>query len=122
MPTLTATTTQTTEVVLAPRLKRKLLTELRAFQEVKTQISALQNALDAHKVSIEKLRVESGENSLGIEGFKISLVSPVRSSLDKKRLLEAGVSMAQLEQGTVTKPTKPYTKVTVPGEVERVYE
>src|SRR5712664_1151708 len=118
MPTLTATVSTTKEVKLTPRVTRKLLTELKGYAELKAQRNAIDAAMDGHKAAIEKLRDETGEQSIALEGFKVSLVSPVRSSLDRKRLLEAGVTMAQLESGTVTKPTKPYTKVSVPGEKE----
>ena len=120
--TLTGTTTISTEVQLKPSVRRKLIAELNSYQELKNQLTEIQKALDTHKVNIEGIRESVGEQSISISGFKVSLVSPVRSSLDKKALLEAGVSMAQLEAGTVTKPVKPYTKVSTPGEVERVYE
>jgi myo-inositol catabolism protein IolC len=119
--TLTATVEKVVE--LAPRLKRKLVTELTAYQGLKSQLDAIKLAMDGHKAAIEKLRVETGETSLEIDGFKITLVQPAgRQSLDRKKLLEAGVLMSQLEQGTITKAVKSYTKVTTPGETERSYE
>jgi hypothetical protein len=122
MPTMTATVTTSKEVKLSARVTRKLLTELNAYQGLKAQLDAIKEAMDGHKAAIEVLRDETGEQSIALEGFKISLVSPVRSTLDKKQLLLAGVSVAQLEAGTITKPTKPYTKLTMPGETERSYE
>lgn len=118
MPSLNTTATVTTskEVKLSVRVTRKLLTELRGYAELKAQRNAIDAAMDGHKAAIEALRETTGEQKILLEGFSVALVSPVRSSLDKKRLLEAGVSMAQIEAGTVTRPTKPYTKVTVPGE------
>ena len=123
MGALAVTTTVEKTVELSPRLKRKLLTELQSFQGLKTQLDAIKTAMDSHKSAIEALRAETGESSIELSGFKISLVQPVgRASLDKKKLLEAGVLLSQIEQGTVVKPVKSYCKVTVPGEIERSYE
>jgi len=119
--TLTATVEKVVE--LAPRLKRKLLTELHAYGELKLQLDGLKTAMDGHKAVIEKLRAETDEQSIEVDGYKITLVQPAgRVSLDRKKLLEAGVLMSQIEAGSVTKPVKPYTKVSVPGESERSYE
>jgi len=123
MPTMTATVTTSKEVKLSARITRRLLTELSAYQGLKAQLDSIKTAMDGHKATIEALRAETGESSIELNGFKVSLVQPAgRACLDKKRLLESGVTMAQLEQGTVVKPVKGYCKVTVPGESERSYE
>jgi len=123
MPTMTATVSTTKEVKLSARVTRRLLTELSAYLGLKTQLDAIKTAMDGHKVAIEALRAETGESSIELNGFKVTLVQPAgRATLDKKKLLEAGVTMSQLESGTVTKPVKPYTKVSTPGESERSYE
>ncbi len=121
MPTLTATVTSTTELILAPKIKRKLLTELKAYAELKAQRDAIDAALDSHKATIEGLREGTDETSISLEGFKVTRISPTRSILDKKKLLAEGVTMGQIQNATVTKATKPYTKVTLPNEVEVVY-
>jgi hypothetical protein len=118
---LTVSAVTTTEVQIKPALKRKLLTELKAFAELKSQLDAIEGAMAMHKATIGRIQEETGEVSLAIEGFKISLVSPTRSTLDKKLLLLNGVSMGQIENSTVTKATKPYVKVTVPGAVEEQF-
>lgn len=117
------TTEQTVEVKLSPSLKKKLLTKLKAFAANKSTIDALEHSQKKIKAEIEEAFVAAGEfnalqSGVKIEGFKTTHVSPVSSRLDKKKLLEAGVSMAQIERATVTTPGKGYVKITVPGDKE----
>jgi hypothetical protein len=122
MQTLTTTPTVKPEIKLAPKLRRQLVTELHAVRELSAQVKAIQGALDMHKATISRLREETGENTLEIDGFRITLVQPSgRATLDTKQLLLNGVSMAQIENSTVVKPVKAYTKVTVPDEVPEVF-
>lgn len=114
----TATVTTTKEIKLAPQLRRKLLTELRAYAELKEQAKAIEQAMKKHKQTLDELREKTGEKSVALEGFKITLVEPVRSYLDKEKLIEVGVTTAQIEEATIVKPGRPYAKVTVPGERE----
>lgn len=113
---LTLTTNQTTEVALKPALKSKLLRELKVYAQLRTDLKAIEAALDKHKGVIGGLREEAGVQSLSIEGFKVTSVTNLRSSLDKQKLLAMGVTTEMLEEATVTKPGKPYEKVTCPGE------
>src|ERR1035437_1792208 len=111
---LTATTTVTQTVELSPQLKRQLLNELRAYQGLKSQQDALELAIANKKANIGRLREKSGEKALELEGYKISLVEPVRKELDKKRFVELGGSLAMLENATVSRPTKSYEKISLP--------
>lgn len=113
--------TTTHEITLKPTTKRRLLQNLKAYQELKNQREVIEAAIKKHKALVEEDLLETGEQKLDIEGFKVALVSPVTSKLDKKKLLEAGVTMAQLEEGTVITPGRSYVKVTVPGEKDRDY-
>jgi hypothetical protein len=112
---LTATTTVTQTVELSPQLKRQLLNELKAYQGLKVQQDALELALANKKANIGRLREKSGEKALELEGFKITLVEPVRKELDKKRFVELGGSLAMLENATVSRPTKSYEKISLPS-------
>lgn len=114
--TLQATTTQT--VKLAPQLRRKLLTELRAYAELKQQAAAIASAMEKHKSAVSKIREDLGETSIAIEGFKVTQVIPTRSTLDKKKLVELGCAAAWINEATVVAPGRPYTKLTTPGEKE----
>ena len=111
---LTATTTVTQTVELSPQLKRQLLNELKAYQGLKAQQDALELALANKKANIGRLREKSGEKALELEGYKISLVEPVRSVLNKRKLIELGCAMAWIEEATELVPTKSYEKVTCP--------
>ena len=112
----TVTTTTTHEVTLKPTLRRRLLTELRTYGELKAQRAALDLAMTKHRSAIEGYLGETGEASLSLEGYKVTLVCPITSRLDKMKLVEQGVTTAQIEAATVTTPGRSYVKVTVPGE------
>ena len=112
---LAATTTITKTVTLKPTLRRKLVTELKAYAELKVQLAALEHALKKHKTAIEECVFESGETSLTVDGFKATMVAPVTSRLDKQRLVALGVTTAMIEEATITTPGRPYLKVTIPG-------
>ena len=66
--------------------------------------------------------IESGEQSLAIDGFKSTMVFPNRSKLDKKKFVALGGSLELLEKATVSTPGKPYVKVSLPGEKETEYD
>ena len=116
MPTLTATVTTTKDIVLKPALRRKLMTELRAYAAIKDQIAILEHAKDKHKAVIGALRDDTGEQSIALEGFKVTLVAPVRSVLNKQKLIALGCAAAWLEEATEQKPGRAYNKITLPGE------
>lgn len=116
---LVATTTTTTEVKLKPTLKRKLLTQLKTYHELKQDLKVIEAAMDRHRAIIEECVIESGEQSLALEGYKTTMVFPIRSTLDKKKLIEQGVTLAQIENATISKPGRHYVKVTCPGDSEK---
>lgn len=109
------TTTQTTEVALKPAVKVKLLRNLRAYADLCAQIKALEEKADIHKAAVRELREEAGVEKLQIEGFTTTNVPNLRTSLDKQKLLAMGVTVDMLEEATVTKPGRPYERITPPG-------
>ena len=128
--TATVSTTTTHELKLAPQVKRRLLTSLRVYGELSQQMKAIKLAMTKAKGNIEEQLIDSGETSISIDGYKAkggtalydavygykaTYVSPVRSYLDKMSLLANGVTMAQIENSTISKPGRPYVKVTLPG-------
>ena len=118
MPALTQTVVATTthQVKIEPKLKRRLLVELRTYAELKSQQAALKKAMDKKRANIEDVLGDIGESSLSVEGFKTTLVAPVRTVLDEKKLIANGVTMDQIEASKTQKATKPYVKVTCPGD------
>ncbi len=117
-----ATTTQTVEVKLKPSLKRKLLNELTAYAALHAQLKSIEAQMAVHKTTLEECVIESGEQSLELEGFKATMVFPVRSKLDKMLFVQQGGTLAQLENATVSTPSKHYLLISLPGQKERVYE
>ncbi len=118
---MTITTTQTTELKLAPALKRRLLTKLRTYADLYLQAKTLKAAQGKLKDEVESLFIDADEfaalqDGAAVEGFRLKYVSPVRKKLNIKKLLAQGVTLAQIAQATDEVPTKPYTKITVPGE------
>lgn len=113
---LTMTTTQTTTVELKPRLKQKLLTELRAYAADRAALKEIEARMDARKEVIGGLREEAGVTSLALEGYRVAHVTNIRTSLNKLKLMEMGVTTDMLEAATESKPGRPYTKITIPGE------
>ncbi len=119
VPGVVATTVH--KVTLKPTVRRQLLTELKTYAELKSQAKALEQAMEMHKAKIGAIRAETGETAIEIEGFKITYVTGERKILNKELLLQQGVTMAQIEAATETKPNKPYDKVTCPGDKEREF-
>lgn len=110
------TTTTKSEVKIKPRIKVALLAELKAYAELRAQLKGIEAEMDQRKSKIGRFREEIGVSSLELEGYKITQVTSLRSSLDKAKLIEMGVTTEMLEEATVVKPGKPYERVTCPGE------
>ena len=70
------------EIKLKPTLRRKLLNELKLYQELKVQLKTIEYALDKHKAAIGELRDETGEQSISLDGFSVTLVAPMRKKFD----------------------------------------
>ena len=110
---ITATTTH--QLKLAPQLKKKLLLALRTYVELGAQKKALDLARSKQSKIVEDIQVELGESSLDIEGFKSTIVAPVRHTLDKKRYVALGGDLDLLERSMVDTPGKSYVRITPPG-------
>jgi hypothetical protein len=118
MPSLaqTVTTTTTTQVKIAPAIKRKLMTELRAYADLKTKRDALDAAMKKSRSKVEDCLGDIGESSLTVDGFRTTLVAPVRTTLSEEKLIAQGVTVDQIAAAKVQTPTKAYVKITCPGE------
>lgn len=113
---LSVTTTETTVVQLRPALKVKLLKKLKVYAALRTQLKAIEAQMETEKAAIGVLREEAGVSTLALEGFKVTQVSNLRTSLNKMKLIEMGVTTEMLDEATETKPGKPYEKITCPGD------
>ena len=110
----TATVETTQQLELAPEVAVGLRAELDAYAAKQRQVKQLEAEMDEHRKVIEVARALTGEKRVTFDGYVVALVEPVQTRLDKKELLLAGVSFAQIEAGTITKPSKPYTKISCP--------
>lgn len=120
MPTITATTTH--EIKLAPTIRRKLLTKLKTYAELRSQLKIIESAMEKQKAEIGALRDETGEQSIELEGFKVTLVAGVRKKFNPKKFVAIGGDLDLYNQAVEEKLNKPYEKISVPGEAEREYE
>lgn len=114
MPSLSATVVATTktEVLLKPTVKKQLQLELRAYARVKAELDAVEQKLALRKAAVEELLYETGQESLKIDGFTVTLVTPHRSVLDKKKL--STKTLHEMEAAMVDSISKSYVKVSLP--------
>jgi hypothetical protein len=118
MPKLTqdVTTTQTTEVVLSPKLKAALQTKLTTYAKLAAEKKALKLRMDALTEELGALRDEAEEMSVSLEGYgTVTLVAGIYKVFNKKRYVSLGGELALYEQAMEEKPKKAYNKITVPG-------
>lgn len=120
MPTLSpkATTSTVQEVKLVPSVRKKLLMTLRAYDEVKQKIRALEFAADIHKAVIASIREETGEITLSLDGYTTTLVAPTRRKFNPKKFVALGGILEVYNEANETVPSKSYEKVTCPGAQE----
>lgn len=122
MPKLTQTVVPEPETApevdtdLTPGQQLSIRQVCRDYQLLDQQIKQLEQQREAKKVRLGELRNEVGVISLFFEGFKVTLVGGVRQVLNKKRLIALGCKQAWLEEATEAKASKPYEKVTLPGQ------
>jgi len=105
-----------TEVELAPHTAAVLIANLDTYHDLVLQRKILDAAIDHAKETIGEMVTETGYEALAIASSKITLVRGVSSTLDKKKLLAMGVTLAQLDAATVVKPKKPYWKISGAGD------
>lgn len=116
MPAATLTATTTQQIKIAPGLKTKLSKALQTYAGLRDQRKAADSAMKKTRGSIEDILGEIGESNLSLNGFKTSLVAPVRTTLSEAKLLALGVDPDIIAKAKVSTPTTPYVKVTCPGE------
>ena len=124
---ITISTTQ--QARISPKVERKLLTELRGYGSIATEIKALDAVKREHSDAVLYLSLEGVEgDKFEIEGYKVAVVKGAKNrklSTDKliKRLVKDGkysvkAAQAVLEDCTEDVPKKDHVRITVPGEGE----
>ncbi len=114
MPTIT--TTQTTEVELTVKQRQELLSQFRQYQHLKQRADAIKVQMEQVKGKIAGIRDDLGVPSVGLEGFKTTLVAGTREAFDKEKFIDLGGDLSIYNRSMVTRPTKAYELVTVPDE------
>jgi hypothetical protein len=119
MPTLeqtvTASTTTTTQLKLKPAIRAKLLRELRVYAELHQQKKAIELAMEKHKGVVSDIRNETGKQSIELEGFKVTLVAPIRKKFDAKKFVTLGGDIEIYNAANIDTPSAAYDKISFPG-------
>lgn len=115
-------TTQVTEIQLAPRLKQQLLDKLTQFDRNDEEIKRREAQNVKIKQEVDDIMTQAGEGNallagVDIDGYRVKLVTGLSTRLDKDRLKrQHGLTQADLDACSDTKPNTPYIKVTLPKE------
>ncbi len=127
MAKVSVTTTARTEVGLDTRTKAQIRVELHAYLDRQRQIAALQAQQDASKTKIQERfndadALDALMDGVDIDGIKVKYVCGSQKRLDKTRLMKKfGLSQDDLDSCSPEKPSKPYVRITAPGEKEQEY-
>lgn len=127
MPKQTTTVTTTTEVTIAPKVRRQLLTELQGYAALATEIKVLTAGKNDHSAEVLRIATEHVDgDKFEIEGHKVAVVRGAKDKrLDKQALLKRLVgdgkyslkaAMALLEDCSPEKSKKDHVRITIPGE------
>ena len=117
MPALATTVTATTshELQLSPAIRRRLVTQLRSYQELLTRRTSLEMEMASCRAAVAEIQTELEESSIELEGFKSTLVAPMKSVFDKKTFVRIGGRLDLIEAATSKVPGKVYVRITPPG-------
>jgi hypothetical protein len=94
----------------------ELRTAIIDYQQAAWVLRKAEAQIEKDKAAVAAALEGTGETHIVVDGIPVTWVFPVRSTLDKKKLLAQGVTMAQIEAATTTEPGKPYLKITLPKE------
>lgn len=106
------------EVQLTLKQRNELLVQFREYQKTKRELDALQEKLDNLKVKIAAVRDDVGVESIGLQGFKTTLVAPLRSTFNKEKFILEGGDLSIYNRSVELRPTKSYELITLPSEEE----
>lgn len=100
------------ELELTPTQREYLEASLGTYADLKVDVENLTHLMDIEKQTIGQVLSEAGVDKARTDDFTMCWVrGSVSSTLDKKALLAAGVSLAQIEAATVTRPKKDYFQI-----------
>lgn len=116
MAKVSVTATVKTQATLTPKLKTELLTTVKAYGAQKLIRDAADEKMKKARTRTEEIMETAGETALEVEGYKTTLVAPVRRTLSVERLLKKGVSIDVINACYEETPGTPYVKIHVPGQ------
>ena len=70
--------------------------------------------MDKIKAKVGDLRNETGEQSVELEGFRVTLVAPTRKKFNAKTFVKLGGDIDIYNQANEEVLSKPYEKITLP--------
>ena len=83
-----------------------------SYLEAKTAYDQADTRLKSCRERVELLLLASQLRNYECDSGKVSWVEPSqRATLDRAKLIQAGVTVEQIEKGTVTSPIKGHVKV-----------
>lgn len=117
MPALkTDTTVQPTlDMPLNQKQTAALRIKFSLYAKTVADIKALEATKDELKAKIALVREEAGVTSLTLDGYKTTVVAPVRSTLNIKKLFAMGVTEAMIKEATDVVPGTAYEKISLPS-------
>ena len=124
-----ATVTTTQEVTIAPKIVKKLITELHGYGAIAAEMKGLDSAKKGHSSRVLELAIEGvAGDKFELEGYKVAVVKGAKNrklSTDKliKRLVKDGkysvkAAQAVLNDCTDETPKKDHVRISVPGDSE----
>lgn len=116
MPKLSVTATVTQQVKLTPKLKRELKTQCQEYAALHVTEKTAKAAKKVINGRVEEIMEIAGETMLEVDGFKTTLVAPVKRSLNIKKLIAKGVSIDTINDCYDETPGTAYVKISAPGQ------
>lgn len=111
MPKQSTAVAQKTDVEIAPHHLAELQARLAAYAALKFDLDLLAHQMDIEKLAIQSTLDEVGVDKVKVDGYSVSFVRGMSSTLDKVKFVELGGSLEMLENATVTKPKKSYISI-----------
>lgn len=127
MPRQTTIVTTKQEVTIAPKLIKKLLTELHGYGAIAAEMKALKGGKEDHSAKVLELSLAGVDgDKYELEGYKVAVVKGAKNNkLNVAKLMKRVVGdgkysvkafTAVLEDCTDETPKKDHVRITPPGE------
>ena len=122
MPKVSVTTTVRQEIGLDVRTKAQIRVALTEYLDLQRQIKALTAKQDGIKALVQQKfddadQIDALMEGTDVDGVKIKLVCGSSRRLDKAKLMKVhGLTAQDIEDCRPEKPSKPYIKISAPGE------